>query len=387
MSLSAVIKKKVPGFSLDVSIEEENEVMALLGSSGCGKSMTLMCIAGLMKPDEGRIVLNGRTLFDSEKKINVPPQKRRIGYLFQQYALFPNMTVLQNVMAGVREGSRAQRRERALREIHIFHMEDCMNQYPRELSGGQQQRCALARIFASDPELLLLDEPFSALDDALKWQLEMEMSDVIRKGAMETIFVSHSQEECLRLCDSVSGIDNGRNEKKVSAAEMYSHPRTRTAAMLSGYRNVAGARADDSAHALFVPEWDAVLKSAYEVPAETAFAGIRDASVYIAHRAERFSSHVQDVIDNKAEDLNSPVRYGFITRTFSKDSAKGDESPVNALHAVVDRISVNTVTAVGIVRVGNGVFYLEKPRAEMAGLRSGDAVEIRIRPEDVLPLV
>ena len=138
--------------------------MALLGASGCGKSVTLKCIAGIMTPDRGHIILDGETLFDSEKHINLSPQKRRVGYLFQQYALFPNMTVLQNIQCGIRPGSRAERRRRAEEQLRRFRLEGLEKKYPAQLSGGQQQRTALARILASEPRAILLDEPFSALD-------------------------------------------------------------------------------------------------------------------------------------------------------------------------------------------------------------------------------
>ena len=142
--------------------------MALLGASGCGKSVTLKCIAGIMTPDRGHIILDGETLFDSEKHINLPPQKRRVGYLFQQYALFPNMTVLQNIRCGIRSGSRAEKRRRAEKKLRRFRLEGLEKKYPTQLSGGQQQRTALARILASEPRAILLDEPFSALDGFLK---------------------------------------------------------------------------------------------------------------------------------------------------------------------------------------------------------------------------
>lgn len=119
--------------------------MALLGASGCGKSVTLKCIAGIMTPDRGHIILDGETLFDSEKHINLPPQKRRIGYLFQQYALFPNMTVLQNIRCGIRSGSRAEKRRRAEEKLRRFRLEGLEKKYPAQLSGGQQQRTALLR--------------------------------------------------------------------------------------------------------------------------------------------------------------------------------------------------------------------------------------------------
>ena len=153
MSLFVDITKRLGDFVLDVSFssDDPSETLAILGASGCGKSMTLKCIAGIERPDKGRIVLNDRVLFDSEARVDVPVQERRVGYLFQSYALFPTMTVLDNVMAGVRGGPRNERRERALERIRAFRLEGLEGLRSAELSGGQQQRCALARIMANDP--------------------------------------------------------------------------------------------------------------------------------------------------------------------------------------------------------------------------------------------
>ena len=175
MALSVNIRKRLGDFQLDVNFAAENEVLGLVGASGCGKSVTLRCIAGILKPDEGHIELDGRVFFDSEKRIHLPPQERRVGYLFQQYALFPNMTAAQNISSAVRDKSR--KTEIAARLMQTFQLQNVASSRPAQLSGGQQQRAALARILASDPQILLLDEPFSALDSYLKSQLEQELAD------------------------------------------------------------------------------------------------------------------------------------------------------------------------------------------------------------------
>ena len=205
MSLSVDIRKQLGDFSLDVSFKAENpaETLALLGASGCGKSMALKCVAGVERPDEGRIVLNGRVLYDSAARVNVPAQRRHVGYLFQSYALFPAMTVLDNVLVGARGATRAERLAMAARQIRAFRLEGLEGRRPAELSGGQQQRCALARIMASEPELLLLDEPFSALDGYLRWQLELELADTLRAFPGGVVFVTHSRDEVYRMCDRV----------------------------------------------------------------------------------------------------------------------------------------------------------------------------------------
>ena len=205
MSLYVDIKKNLGSFVLETKFEADGGVTGILGASGCGKSMTLRCIAGILKPDAGRIELDGRVFFDSEKKINLKPQQRHVGLLFQNYALFPNMTVWQNLMAALlpyeKEKSRAASSVRLV--IKKFALDGLEKRKPGQLSGGQQQRVALARIFLSKPQVLLLDEPFSALDDFLKWKLELELSDLLEEFSGSTLFVSHSREEIYRLCDHV----------------------------------------------------------------------------------------------------------------------------------------------------------------------------------------
>ncbi|MDF2632452.1 MAG: ABC-type sulfate/molybdate transport system, ATPase component, partial [Caproiciproducens sp.] len=180
MSISVDITKTLGNFRLNVKFEAQDEILALLGASGSGKSMTLKCIAGVEKPDAGRIVLGGRVLFDSEQKINLSPQKRKTGYLFQHYALFPNMTVEENIAAGICAPKR-EKGEKIQEKIKAFYLNGLEKHYPSQISGGQQQRVALARILASEPEILMLDEPFSALDSYLRWQMEQEMSGVLEK--------------------------------------------------------------------------------------------------------------------------------------------------------------------------------------------------------------
>ena len=203
MSLYVDIEKRLGVFRLQSKFEVADETLALLGASGCGKSVTLKCIAGIMTPDRGRIVLNGRVLFDSEKKIDLTPQQRRVGYLFQQYALFPNMTVEQNILCGIRAGSRSEKRSLAAEKLRMFRLEGLEKKYPAQLSGGQQQRVALARILCSEPQAILLDEPFSALDSYLKWNLELELSDLLAGFRGPILWVSHDLGECYRNCQKV----------------------------------------------------------------------------------------------------------------------------------------------------------------------------------------
>lgn len=215
------IEKRLPSFTLKVSFDTEKQPLALLGASGAGKSCTLKCIAGIEKPDKGRIVLNGVTLFDSERKISLAPQKRKVGYLFQDFALFPNMTVLQNIKAGLCREERKLRDEKARELIRRFRLEGLEQARPSTLSGGEKQRTALARIFASSPDVLLLDEPFSSLDTFLKWELEEEMKQVFTDFCGDVIIVSHEIDEVFELCESVVRIKDGCSQNILSVKEFY----------------------------------------------------------------------------------------------------------------------------------------------------------------------
>ncbi len=221
MALLVDIEKTLGSFHLQVHLEAGDEVLGLCGNSGCGKSLTLRCIAGIEKPDRGRIILNGVTLFDSEKHINLSPQKRRTGLLFQNYALFPNMTVQQNIRAGtLRDQQTEEERSRKVSELmESFGLSELSGHYPRQLSGGQQQRTALARILVSEPQILMLDEPFSALDSELKFRMEAEVREVIRRFGKTAILVSHDRGEAYRLSDRIAMMRDGRTEKILSKEE------------------------------------------------------------------------------------------------------------------------------------------------------------------------
>ena len=269
------IKKKFGSFCLDVAFETERGVFAILGASGCGKSMTLKCIAGIETPDEGRIELNGRVLFDSAKKINLTPQKRRVGYMFQDYALFPNMTVEQNIKAGM---GKCPDEEKVKSYIRRFRLEGLEKHYPTQLSGGQKQRVAMARMIASEPDILLLDEPFSALDSYLKWELEQEMRDMLAEVEKPVLFVSHNRDEVYRLCNMVSCIDHGKMEVIEETKEFFHNPKTKTAAVLSGCKNISTVEIVDNSHIKAV-DWGINL-CVPEIPKDTKAVGIRAHSFY-----------------------------------------------------------------------------------------------------------
>lgn len=273
MSLSVELEKQLGSFHLRVQFRAEDEITALLGASGCGKSMTLKCIAGIVTPDRGRIVLNGRVLFDSEKGINLPPQQRKLGYLFQNYALFPNMTVEKNILCGIRAGSKGEKAAALADAVRRFRLEGLEHHYPAQLSGGQQQRVALARILCTQPEVILLDEPFSALDSYLKWKLELELSDMLADFHGSILWVSHDRGEVFRNCKRVCVLDQGASQGTFTLRQLFHEPETEAAARLSGCKNIV--EAVPAGNAVTLPQWGLTLNCGKAVPADVRQAGIR----------------------------------------------------------------------------------------------------------------
>ena len=340
MALSVHIEKAFDSFSLRADFESESGPLALLGASGCGKSVTLKCIAGLMKPDRGSITLDGVTLFDSAKRINLPPQKRRVGYLFQNYALFPNMTVAQNIGAAV--GNRQVRKAVVQEQLRRFRLEDAASLYPRQLSGGQQQRTALARILASDPQVILLDEPLSALDSFLKQHLEAELAELLEGFQKTVVWVSHDRGEVYRACRSVCVLDRGRSQPVRPMEELFRDPQTRSAAQLTLCENILDAEARGAD--VYLPQWGVTLHCGQAVPHDTAAAGIRAGAIRLAEK----------------EEVNTlPCR---VVRRISD------------LHADIAVLSI---------REGGPLLRME---AEKGTLPSGETWQIAIAPEDILLL-
>ena len=277
MSLSVDIKKKFPNFTLDMHFSLSGRRVGILGASGCGKSMTLRSIAGIFQPDEGRIVLGDRVLYDSARRVDLKPQVRNIGYLFQNYALFPNMTVRENIMAGL-SGSKEAKMVRANEMIAKFGLNSLEDRLPRQLSGGQQQRCALARIMAYRPDVILLDEPFSALDWYLRDRMQRELSDMLRDYEGMVIMVSHDRDEIFRFSEELLIVDAGHVIRQGATREVFSNPGTRSAAVLTGCKNFSRAeRIDD--HHVRATDWGITVETERVLPE-----GIRD----LGFRAHQF---------------------------------------------------------------------------------------------------
>lgn len=383
MSLSVDIRKRLGDFSLDVSFKAENpaETLALLGASGCGKSMALKCVAGVERPDEGRIVLNGRVLYDSAARVNVPAQRRRVGYLFQSYALFPAMTVLDNVLVGARGATRAERLAMAARQIRAFRLEGLEGRRPAELSGGQQQRCALARIMASEPELLLLDEPFSALDGYLRWQLELELADTLRAFPGGVVFVTHSRDEVYRMCDRVCVLTDGRGGRTVPTSELFDAPATLAEALISGCKNVSPA-VPVGPETLDCADWGVRLACGRAV-AGCAHAGIR------AHflRIVEADGRPVDTIGDVATGFGSARRQGEQCAA-SRSRVVVRSRAENRIPCTVARVIDNVFsTIVMCATPGGACLRVELGKDAWAALGCPARVTLQVAPSDVMPLV
>ncbi|AEY66758.1 ATP-binding cassette domain-containing protein [Clostridium sp. BNL1100] len=273
MALYVDIKKRLGKFNLEVQFNSQQGIMSLLGSSGSGKSMTLKCIAGIETPDEGRIVLKERVLFDSEKKINLPPQNRRVGYLFQNYALFPNMTVEENIGAGVKLPKK-EKEIQVKEKIRMFFLEGMEKKRPSQLSGGQQQRVALARMLASEPDIIMLDEPFSALDSFLKWQLEQEIMETLSKFNGTVLLVSHNRNEVYRFSNDIAVITEGKIETVNKKEDLFNNPKTISSALLTGCKNISAVKRL-SENSLLAIDWNITLFCNRKIPENIKYVGMR----------------------------------------------------------------------------------------------------------------
>ena len=301
MSLFVDIEKDLGSFHLKVSLETDGGITGLLGASGCGKSMTLRCIAGVETPDRGRIVLDGRTLFDSEQRINLPPQQRGVGYLFQSYALFPTMTVRQNLLAGLhREKDKAKKQTLYRQAVELLGLAGLEQRRPAELSGGQQQRVALGRILVNRPQVLLLDEPFSALDSHLREQLQLDMLRVLKDFSGDVLLVTHSRDEAYHMCGRLAILDEGQLLRCGATKEVFADPGSRTAARLTGCKNIAAARRTGP-NTVWVEDWGIQFTTARPVPEDLCAIGIRAHYFHPKAPANRFEVEYTGQIEEPFE--------------------------------------------------------------------------------------
>ncbi|MBH8551687.1 molybdate ABC transporter permease subunit [Nostocaceae cyanobacterium CENA357] len=268
------LHKKLPDFTLDVNFTADKNPLGLLGASGSGKSMTLRCIAGLETPTQGRIVLNKRVLFDSERGINIPSRQRRVGFVFQNYALFPHLTVAQNIGFGLQNFPKTERPKRVAKYLDMMQLTGLGDRYPHQLSGGQQQRVALARALVSEPEALLLDEPLSALDSYLRDQIEKLLVKVISRYEGINLFITHKLEEAYRVCGNILVLSQGQAIAYGSKEDIFERPPTYTVAQVTECKNFSPARLINS-HTIEALDWECTLNVIESIPEPLTFVGIR----------------------------------------------------------------------------------------------------------------
>ncbi len=284
MGIELNIKKNYRDFILDVSIQSTAKRIGILGASGCGKTLTLKSTAGLVRPDEGYIAVDDRVLFDSEKRVDIKAKNRNVGYLFQNYALFPHMTVEENIKAalhGVKpEGNAGKKTVDEI--LETFGLQDVRDHRPQELSGGQQQRTALARMLACDPGLLLLDEPFSAMDTYMREGLRLELIRMLESFDKTVILVSHDRDEIYQMCNYLVLMDEGRVIAHGPTDEVFESPRTPRVARLTGCKNITRIERLD-AHRFRAVDWQGLeLVVDREITDDITHAGIRAHDFYPA---------------------------------------------------------------------------------------------------------
>lgn len=217
---------------------ESGSFTTLLGPSGCGKTTLLRMISGLESPDTGEIYFGERCVFSAEKKINVPPEKRGLGFVFQDFALWPHMTVFENVAFGLRTAKRTENlKEKVMAALHAVQLDDFADRYPHQLSGGQQQRVAFARAIVIEPECILFDEPLSALDALLRQEMRTELKELIARLGITAVFVTHDQTEAMSMSDKIAVLSRGVVEQYDTPEVIYNAPKTEFVARFVGSSN------------------------------------------------------------------------------------------------------------------------------------------------------
>lgn len=309
------IEKNYPGFTLKVSCKISGSSMGILGSSGSGKTMTLRCIAGIEQPDRGRIVVNGRTLFDSEKGINLKPQERRIGYLFQNYALFPTMTVEENIGCGFREKDKAGKDAMVREYIKRYQLEGLERRRPSQLSGGQQQRVALARMMMGKPDMILLDEPFSALDGPTKELLQKDMQDFLKEYTGDMLLVTHNRDEAFKFCQELMLISKGKTLVCGETREVFRSPLYLEAAQITGCKNFSRIRktGDFCGEAV---DWGIFLETEEKIPKDAAYVGIRGHWLVPVDTCGKNSMKIQVV-----EYIETTFEHQYLVKNVEKEDA------------------------------------------------------------------
>ena len=330
MSLHIDIKKGLSSFNLDVSMKSKGGIIGFLGASGSGKSMTLKCIAGLEKADKGKIIINDKVLFDSENKINIKTKDRKVGFLFQNYALFPHMTIKNNIEIGLDKTSKDEKNKLSANYIKKFGLEGLENRYPWQLSGGQQQRVALARALITSPDILLLDEPFSALDNHLRANMERELVEILKDYDGTVVFVTHDIAEAYRVCDKIIVFDSGKASEIREKSILFEKPLSLAEAKITGCKNISKAKRLNSDYIL-AEEWNLKLK-VLDDSVDIRYIAIRSHNIKLFNDKENesvnvFNMIIENIVENPFDytlyikEVNSS-NVNLINFTISKEKMK-----------------------------------------------------------------
>lgn len=308
MMIHVDIEKDFQGFKLRSKFVGDNDRIGILGASGSGKSMTLKAIAGIITPDKGQIIVDNQVYFDSEMNINIPPQKRKVGYLFQNYALFPTMTVEKNIEAGLGGKKPEEIKLCVANMMERFALKGLEKRYPKELSGGQQQRVALARIMAYEPEVIMLDEPFSALDSFLKDSLKMEMKHLLDEYEGAMLMVSHSRDEIYEFTNQLLLMDQGCIIETGKTRDLFDKPYRMETARLTGCKNLSEIKKLDDHH-VYAKDWEITLETEDKIHNDITHVGIRSHHIKLSEK-EQINSFQFDVLDQS----ETPFEYKYIVK-------------------------------------------------------------------------
>ncbi len=342
--LSINIEKPLNTFNLNANFNCNSNILGFLGASGSGKSYTLKCIAGLEKPSKGIISLNDTTYFNSEKKINIKPQKRNVGYLFQNYALFPNMLVKENIGIGLK--SNDSKNNLISEYIERFSLKGLEDKMPWQLSGGQMQRVALARALITSPDILLLDEPFSALDYHLRLNMEKELKAILTEYNGNVIFVTHDIAEAYRICDNIVVFDKGKANESRDKDDLFKKPKTLTEATITGCKNISKAMKVNS-NTIFAIDWNIELQVQGNVSDDVAYIGIR--AHYIDYLKE--TTNTLNTFHFKVEYLiENPFDFNIYVRNSNSDNT-------DIINFFLDKKSINFKK--------NDIIYISLPKEDL----------------------
>lgn len=300
MKIEVNIKKKLGNFNLDINFSSDSLRTGILGRSGCGKSVTLKAIAGIITPDSGRIVINNKVLYDSDKNINLKPQERKVGYLFQNYALFPTMTVEKNISVVIK--NKENKKEKVNGLISKFGLEEIRNKYPNQISGGQQQRTALVRLIASNPDIIMLDEAFSALDSHLREQLQLDMINFFKEYNITALIVSHDRDEIYKMTDKIVVVDNGVVCSSGTTKGIFKSTKNVATAMLTGCKNISAIEVLDS-RKIFAKDWNIVLNTSVDVDSSIKYVGVRAHDFNFDKGDNEFTAKVINTVESIFENV------------------------------------------------------------------------------------